>query len=120
MDILGLVGRKELLFSDDVSRLEDQLRGIISGSGFLVIGGAGSIGQAVVTEIFKRDPKNYYRTEIAPYKALLECWFVENRSAWLYFKCIFLTCWVVINSSSNIASGDFKGLPQPQVFPRGW
>ena len=62
----------------------------------------------------KEDPKNYYRTEIAPYKALLECWFVENRSAWLYFKCIFLTCWVVINSSSNIASGAFKGLPQPQ------
>lgn len=62
----------------------------------------------------KEDPKNYYRTEIAPYKALLECWFVENRSAWLYFKCIFLTFWVVINSSSNIASGAFKGLPQPQ------
>ena len=37
----------------------------------------------------KEDPKNYYRTEIAPYKALLECWFVENRSARLYFKCIF-------------------------------
>ena len=62
----------------------------------------------------KEDTKNYSRTEIAPYKALLECWFVENRSAWLYFKCIFLTCWVVINSSSNIASGAFKGLPQPQ------
>ena len=62
----------------------------------------------------KEDPKNYYRTEIAPYKALLERWFVENRSVWLYFKCIFLTIWVVIKSSSNIAHGAFKGLPQPQ------
>ena len=65
MDILGLVGRKELLFSDDVSRLEDQLRGIISGSGFLVIGGAGSIGQAVVTEIFKRDPKVLHVVDVS-------------------------------------------------------
>ena len=62
----------------------------------------------------KEDPTNYYRTEIAPHKALLEVWFVENRSIWLYLKCIFLTIWVVINSSSNVASAVFKGLPQPQ------
>ena len=62
----------------------------------------------------KEDPKNYYRTEIAPYKALLEVWFVENRGIWLYLKCIFLTIWVVINSSSNVASAVFKDLPQPQ------
>ena len=62
----------------------------------------------------KEDPQNYYRTEIAPYKALLEVWFVENRGIWLYLKCIFLTIWVVINSSSNVASAVFKNLPQPQ------
>ena len=62
----------------------------------------------------KEDPKNYYRTEIAPYKALLEVWFVRNRGIWLYLKCIFLTIWVVINSSSNVASAAFKDLPQPQ------
>ena len=62
----------------------------------------------------KEDPQNYYRTEIAPYKALLEVWFVENRGIWLYLKCIFLTIWVVINSSSNVASAALKGLPQPQ------
>lgn len=62
----------------------------------------------------KDDPKNYYRTEIAPYKALLEHWFVENRSILLYIKCIFLTVWAVINPSSNIALGALKGLPQPQ------
>ena len=62
----------------------------------------------------KEDPKHYYRTEIAPHKALLEAWFVENRSIWLYLKCIFLTIWVVINSSSKVASAAFKDLPQPQ------
>lgn len=62
----------------------------------------------------KEDPQNYYRTEIAPYKALLEVWFVENRGLWLYLKCICLTIWVVINSSSNVACAVFKDLPQPQ------
>lgn len=62
----------------------------------------------------KEDPKNYYRTDIAPYKALLEVWFVENRGLWLYLKCIILTIWVIINSSSNVASAAFKDLPQPQ------
>lgn len=62
----------------------------------------------------KEDPKNYYRTEIAPHKALLEVWFVENRGLWLYLKCIVLTIWVVINSSSHVASAVFKDLPQPQ------
>ena len=62
----------------------------------------------------KEDPKNYYRTEIAPHKALLEVWFVENRGLWLYLKCIVLTIWVVINSSSNVASVVFKDLPKPQ------
>ena len=62
----------------------------------------------------KEDPQNYYRTEIAPYKALLEVWFVENRGIWLYLKCIVLTVWVVVNSSANVASSVFKDLPQPQ------
>lgn len=63
---------------------------------------------------YTEDPTNYYRVEIAPYKALLEVWFVENRSVWLYLKCIFLTLWVVVHSSSNVASRAFRGLPQPQ------
>ena len=56
-DILSIVGRSEPLFDADVSRCEDDLGRLISESSFLVIGGAGSIGQAVCTEIFKRDPR---------------------------------------------------------------
>ena len=62
----------------------------------------------------KEDPKDYYRAEIAPYKASLETWFIENLGIWLYLKCIFFTVWVLINSSSNVASAAFKDLPQPQ------
>ena len=36
------------------------IKKIISASSFLVIGGAGAIGQAVVKEIFKRNPKKIH------------------------------------------------------------
>ena len=65
MDILNLIGRDRPLFGDDVLRLEADLQKIITKSGFLVIGGAGSIGQAVVTEIFKRNPKTLHVVDVS-------------------------------------------------------
>ncbi len=38
---------------------------MVRGSSFLVIGGAGSIGQAVVKEIFKRDPRVLHVVDIS-------------------------------------------------------
>lgn len=57
MDALKLIGRDKTLFVDDIARVNDNLVDKIRSSRFLVIGGAGSIGQAVSKEIFKRDPK---------------------------------------------------------------
>ena len=57
MDILGMVGRSKDLFESDLVNTENYLQEKVSDSKFLVIGGAGSIGQAVTQEIFKRDPK---------------------------------------------------------------
>ena len=65
MNILGLIGRNNPLFLNDIGSLDSDLRDIISSSGFLVIGGAGSIGQAVVTEIFKRNPKTLHVVDIS-------------------------------------------------------
>lgn len=56
MDILKLIGRTSPLFEFDVSNRQKELEDIVSNSRFLVIGGAGSIGQAVTREIFKRNP----------------------------------------------------------------
>jgi FlaA1/EpsC-like NDP-sugar epimerase len=56
MDYLSLIGRDEVLFEKDLSSYNDELVSLVSKARFLVIGGAGSIGQAVVGEIFKRDP----------------------------------------------------------------
>jgi FlaA1/EpsC-like NDP-sugar epimerase len=65
MNILNLIGRNELLFNNDVSGNEAQLKGIVSSSRFLVIGGAGSIGQAVTKEIFKRNPVKLHVVDIS-------------------------------------------------------
>jgi len=65
VSILNLIGREEDLFSVDVASFTDQLKGVVSVSRFLVIGGAGSIGQAVTREIFKRDPKALHVVDIS-------------------------------------------------------
>ena len=64
-DILNLIGRSEELFCDDIMAHEDELQSIISNASFLVLGGAGSIGQAVVKEIFKRQPKVLHVVDIS-------------------------------------------------------
>ena len=56
MDILKLIGRKNGLLDKDISNHTNELDKLVLNHRFLVIGGAGSIGQAVVKEIFKRNP----------------------------------------------------------------
>ena len=65
MDILKLIGRTAPLFGDDISSRRNELEGLASNSRFLVIGGAGSIGQAVTREIFKRNPRALHVVDIS-------------------------------------------------------
>lgn len=65
MDILKLIGRKNPLFDRDIFLRNKELNEIISRSRFLVIGGAGSIGQAVSREIFKRRPRTLHVVDIS-------------------------------------------------------
>ena len=65
MDILNLIGRKKRLFDIDVNKYEQELKSILSDSSFLVLGGAGTIGQAVTKEIFKRNPKKLHVVDIS-------------------------------------------------------
>jgi UDP-N-acetylglucosamine 4,6-dehydratase len=65
MDILKLIGRDKELFEDDIANHEAGLKQIVSDSRFLVIGGAGSIGQAVTKEIFKRNPLKLHVVDIS-------------------------------------------------------
>lgn len=63
--ILPLIGRSDSLFTHDIRAGEAELSRIVSGSQFLVLGGAGSIGQAVTKEIFKRNPKKLHVVDIS-------------------------------------------------------
>ena len=65
MDILNLIGRTDPLFESDTKRSGQQLDSLVEDSRFLVIGGAGSIGQAVVREIFKREPRVLHVVDIS-------------------------------------------------------
>jgi len=63
--VLNFIGRNEELFVSDVESYSEQLNTVVSGSKFLVIGGAGSIGQAVTKEIFKRAPLALHVVDIS-------------------------------------------------------
>ena len=64
-NILELIGRLENLFTNDINDNENKLAQIVSNSRFLVLGGAGSIGQAVTKEIFKRNPLKIHVVDIS-------------------------------------------------------
>jgi len=65
VSILSLIGREKELFVQDVNNHENELKRIVDSSTFLVIGGAGSIGQAVTKEIFKRNPQKLHVVDIS-------------------------------------------------------
>jgi UDP-N-acetylglucosamine 4,6-dehydratase len=88
---LSLLGRERKLFTDDVSQNEKLLREKVSGSSFLVIGGAGTIGQAVTKEIFKREPKALHVVDVS-----------ENNLVELVRD---------VRSSLGYIKGDFQTLP---------
>lgn len=88
MNVLGLIGRKEELFYEDIGAHEKELTKAVKSSTFLVIGGAGSIGQAVTKEIFKRNPRKLHVVDIS-----------ENNLVELVRD---------IRSSLGYISGDFK------------
>ena len=49
-----------------------------------------------------RDVDEIYKLEVAPIKAKLEMWYVDNKSMWLYFKLILLTVVAVLLPSISL------------------
>ncbi len=62
--LLALIGRDDVLFKEDLEKNKKQIENIVSNSSFLVLGGAGSIGQAVTKEIFKRNPRKLHVVDL--------------------------------------------------------
>ena len=83
MRLLKLIGRDRELFDSDISNNKEYLLDEVSNSRFLVIGGAGSIGQAVTEEIFKLHPKTLHVVDVSE-NNLVEL----KKYTWLYFRRI--------------------------------
>ena len=65
MNINNILDRTCSIFVEDIKKLNLRMAEIISESRFLVLGGGGTIGQAVSKEIFSRDPKTLHVVDIA-------------------------------------------------------
>lgn len=57
------------------------------------------------------DKKSFHQNVIAPYKAELECWYVDHEGLLNYFKIIALTAISVLRPSSTAWKTWFKDLP---------
>lgn len=65
MNSLDLLQRDKPLLKQDLAMHANALAEKVSNARFLVLGGAGSIGQAVVKELFKRNPKKLHVVDIS-------------------------------------------------------
>lgn len=88
MNLSEILNRPINLLHKDVTSFKDALEAKVNESSFLVLGGAGSIGQAVTKEIFKRSPLKLHVVDIS-----------ENNLVELVRD---------IRSSFGYISGDFK------------
>lgn len=62
--LLSIIERNSALFNDDITTHANKINNLVQKSKFLVIGAAGSIGQAVTKEIFKRKPNLLHAIDI--------------------------------------------------------
>jgi lipopolysaccharide/colanic/teichoic acid biosynthesis glycosyltransferase len=91
--------------SDDLLKLIHNVRPGLSGVGSLIFRNEEEILQQF------EDPRNFYDSVIAPYKAELEIWYVYNRSFSLYIILLFLTAYVVVLGNNRIVYRLLSGLP---------
>ncbi len=107
-DILPLIGRSTPLFEEDINNLSEDLLNIVSSSRFLILGGAGSIGQAVTKEIFKRNPVKLHIIDISE-NNLVEL-VRDIRSSYGYIDGDFKTFAIDIGSTEYDAFIENDGL----------
>jgi lipopolysaccharide/colanic/teichoic acid biosynthesis glycosyltransferase len=94
-------------FPKDLQQIIVQVKPGLSGIGPVVFRGEEDILADHAGSI------EFYDNVIAPYKGLVEAWYVKNQSLSVYFKIILLTIWVVIFPSSSIVWKTFPFLPCP-------
>jgi len=111
LNIFNIISRSNGLFKDDMSILVKYSK-LLANSNILVIGGAGSIGQAVVKELFKRNPKVLHVVDINE-NNLVEL-VRDLRSSLGYINGDFRT--YVIDYGSDIFAQFWKKMNYDYVF----
>ena len=110
MSVIGprpLTIRTFSAYSEDTQQNIIKVRPGLSGIGSIIFRGEDDIMQGAAASV------DFYDTVIAPYKGMLEEWFVSNKGLYMYFLAIFITVWVVFFPNSTVAWVVFKGLPEP-------
>ena len=100
MSVIGprpLTAQTFVAFSENTQGLITQVRPGLSGVGSIIFRGEEEIMHGETASA------DFYSDVIAPYKGLLEEWFVSNKSLYIYFVAIFVTAWAVIAPSTKIA-----------------
>jgi lipopolysaccharide/colanic/teichoic acid biosynthesis glycosyltransferase len=96
-------------YSDDIKQKLYHLKPGLTGIGSIIFRNEEEILQQF------EDKKYFHQKIINPYKGLLECWYADHKNIINYFKIIFVTVIVVLNSKSSIWKKVFIDLPP--VFP---
>lgn len=68
--------------------------------------------ESIISMRSNKDPHEFYKSVIAPYKGDLEIWYQKNKSFLLDLKLIFLTAWVVFFPKSKLYYKWFRNLPK--------
>ena len=61
------------------------------------------------------NPREFYDSVIAPYKAELDLWYRENMNVKVYLELIIITCLVVLGAHPSILFKYFSKMPLPPI-----
>ena len=109
MSIIGprpLVKKTYDLYADDVKECISTVTPGLSGIGSVIFRDE----EYYVSKA--KNPVEFARQYIQPQKGELEKWYYHNRSLYVDFMIIFLTCWVIVFPKSDLVYKVFKTLPR--------
>lgn len=109
MSIIGprpLVKKTYDLYADDVKECISKVTPGLSGIGSVIFRDE----EYYVSKA--KNPVEFARQYIQPQKGELEKWYYHNRSLYVDFMIIFLTCWVIVFTKSDLVYKVFKTLPR--------
>lgn len=122
---MSLVGPRPLpessvaKYSPDVKAKLYQNRPGITGIGSLLFRDEEKLVTAYKNQ--GKDPLDYYRAHIYPYKGALELWYYDHISFSTDLAILFLTFWSVVKSDSQLVYKIFKSLPEkPNELSVSW